>query len=390
MKRFLFLLLALPFLLQQYPLVAQTVRGIVFHDKNGNKQQDRGEPGIPGVAVSDQVGVVLTDAEGRFQLEATDLFNTIFISLPDGYQGDFWQVRAPELSFPLRQDQAPQSFRFIHASDTHVDSLNLPRMARFRQMADSIGAAFVIVSGDLIRDALRVTEPVARAYYEMYLGEIGKFSMPVFSGMGNHELFGIERDKSLVSEKHPLYGKNMYRHYLGPDYYSFNFGGLHFVSVDAMQYKNLYYYGGIDSLQLAWLEKDLAVIPKDMPVITFNHIPLVSPGFSFQDFENDDFYGPSLLNINGKLQHRHIVSNFADLKKVIGGRPYPLALSGHYHAAQEGYFVGAEPRFAQTSAITRPDRFDFNGFPVRSGFTVYEVSGGKVVKSWFVPLNLKQ
>nr|HMQ61833.1 metallophosphoesterase N-terminal domain-containing protein [Flavilitoribacter sp.] len=188
MKRFLFLILALPFLLQQYPLVAQTVSGVVFHDKNGNKLQDSGEPGLSGVAVSDQVNVVLTDQEGRFRLETSDRFNTVFISLPDGYQGNFWQVKAAELSFPLQAVKVPRSFRFIHASDTHADSLNLPRMARFREMADSIGAAFVIVSGDLVRDALRVTEPVARAYYEMYLREIGKFSMPVFSGVGNHEL----------------------------------------------------------------------------------------------------------------------------------------------------------------------------------------------------------
>ena len=106
------------------------------------------------------------------------------------------------------------------------------------------------------------------------------------------------------------------------------------------------------------------------------------------NFDNDDYYGPTLLTIKGALKHRHIVENYADLKKVIGDRPYPLALAGHYHAAQEGYFVGSATRFAQTSAITRPDRFDFNGFKVRSGFTVYEVADGKIVKSTFIPLNL--
>lgn len=365
-----------------------TISGQVFHDKNGNRQKDAGEPGLPNVVVSDQVNIALTNHDGLFELETTDLFNTVFISLPDGYQGKNWQTKAPTLSFPIQATGNTRSFRFIHASDTHIDSLNLPRMARFRQMADSIGAAFVLVSGDLIRDALRVPEPVARGYFEMYVREIEQFSMPVYSGMGNHELFGIERHFSLVSEKHPLYGKNMYRHYLGPDYYSFNYGGLHFVSIDAMEYKNLYYYGGIDSLQLAWLEKDLAAIPPGAPVVTFNHIPLVSPGFSFMDFDNDDYYGPTLLTIKGALKHRHIVENYADLKKVMGDRPYPLALAGHYHAAQEGYFVGSATRFAQTSAITRPDRFDFNGFKVRSGFTVYEVADGKIVKSTFIPLNL--
>jgi predicted MPP superfamily phosphohydrolase len=263
-------------------------------------------------------------------------------------------------------------------------------MARFRQMSDSIGVDFIVISGDLIRDALRQTEATASAYYKLYVQEISKFKMPVYSALGNHELFGIERDKSLVSTEHPLYGKKMYRHFLGPNYYSFNYGGIHFISIDDVDYQNLYYYGGVDSLQLKWLEKDLKPVSKVAPIITFNHIPFMSPGFSFFDYENDIFYGPNLLTHNGKLHHRHIAYNFKEVSKRIGDRPYPLALSGHYHAAQEGVFIGTDTKFAQTSAITRPDSYVYNDmFKVRSGFTLFEVQDGKIVSSTFVPLNLK-
>lgn len=365
-----------------------TITGVVFEDSNGNGIKDSKERGIGGVVVSDQLNTITTNGDGVYELMSTSELPYVFVSQPTGFSGEFYQPKASKVNFPLSRTKDQKNFRFIHASDTHVDSLNLSRMARFRELVDSIGVDFVIVTGDLIRDALRVNEETASNYYNMYLQEIGKLKVSVYSVVGNHELFGIERDKSLVSSEHPLYAKKMYRHFLGPDYYSFNYGGIHFVAVDGVDYQNLYYYGGVDSLQLKWLENDLKSLPKETPIVTFNHIPFVSPGFSFLDFENDMFYGPQLLVHNGKLKHRHIIHNFEEVKKRIGSHPYPLALSGHYHSAQEGKIMGTDTKFVQTSAITRPDEYEYNGFKMKSGFTVYEVKDGQIFSSKFIPLNL--
>ncbi len=362
--------------------------GTVFEDRNNNAIQDNGEPGIAGVMVSDQSGTAVTGSDGRYVLMDTSNSPFIFISTPEGYSGKFFSDRAPKRSFPLKKTGIRNHFKFIHASDTHVDSANLPRMKRFRELADSTGAEFILLTGDLIRDALRNPEALSSAYYEMFLKEISKFKIPVYSVPGNHELFGIERDKSLVSAEHPLYGKKMYRHFLGPDYYSFNYGGIHFVGMNTVDFQNLYYYGGVDSLQLKWLKGDLAAIDPQKPVITFNHIPFLSPGFSFMDFEDDIFYGPQLLRQEDTLRHRHIVYNFGKVKKIIGDRPFPLALSGHYHAAQVATMSGSPTIFSQTSAITRPDNFDSHGFLARSGFTLYEITDKKITASTFIPLNL--
>ncbi len=375
--------------LTSFNLFAQDIEimGTVYDDENGNNEKDRGEMGVPNVVVSDQESSTITNENGDFLLKTSADFPYLFIAQPSGYVGKYYYPKAPETNFPIKKDQNQDQFKFIHASDTHIDSLNLPRMARFREMADSTGADFIVISGDLIRDALRVNVETASSYYEMYVGEIEKFKMPVYSGVGNHEIFGIERDKSLVSTDQPLYGKKMFRHYLGPNYYSFNYGGIHFIALDAVGYQNLYYFGGVDSLQLVWLENDLKYLPSDTPIITFNHIPFISPGFSFQNFENDIFYGPQLLLQKNKLEHRHIVHNYSEVKKRIGNRPYPLALSGHYHSAQEGLVIGSNTTFAQTSAITRPDQYDYNGFKIRSGFTLYEVKNGQIISSQFIPLN---
>ena len=363
------------------------VYGVVFVDLNKNGTKEENEKGISKVVVSDQKAITTTDSEGRYTLKTDNEFPQINISMPSGYKGVFFYSKVSEVNFPLHKDKNQDSFKFIHASDTHVDSLNLPRMERFRIMVDSIKPDFVLITGDLIRDALRVNEETAKNYYQMYLNEIAKFNTPVYSGVGNHELFGIERDKSLVSQEHPLYGKKMYRSFLGPNYYSFNYGDIHFISVDAVEYQNLYYFGGIDSIQLNWLEKDIKLISKKKSIITFNHIPFMSPGFSFQDFKTHPFYGPQLLEHKGQKHHRHIVYNFHELQNIIGERSYPLALSGHYHAAQEGKIEGNNTLFAQTSAITRPDQFNYQGFMVKSGFTLYEVKDGTIISSKFMPLN---
>lgn len=372
-------------------LVAQgiEIKGIVFEDANGNTFQDSGEKGIPMVVVSDQVKTSLTNASGEFVLFSESEFPHLFISQPSGYTGIYYYKKAAEMNFPLQLSKNQKKFTFIHASDTHVDAASLPRMIRFREMADSLNVAFVIITGDLIRDALRVNEATASGYYQLFVEEVTKFKTPVYSGVGNHEIFGIERDKSLVSMEHPMYGKKMFRHFLGPNYYSFNYGGIHFISIDGVGYQNLYYYGGVDEAQLAWLEADLAQVDTEAPIITFNHIPFVSSGFSFQNFQNHPFYGPQLLQQGENMEHRHLVYNFDEIQKRLGERPYPLALSGHYHAAQTNTIVGSNTVFAQTSAIKGPDNFSYNGFEVRSGFTLYEVEEGAIVTSTFIPLNLE-
>jgi uncharacterized protein (TIGR03067 family) len=287
------------------------VTGVVFLDANENGVRDSGEAGLPGVAVSNQDTVVVTDASGAFRM-TTRGTGIVFVSTPDGYRqvGSFWKdvAASPTLAFPLATSPAPASFTFIHASDTHLSPASLPRTQRLRALADSIGPDFVIISGDLVRDALRVGEAEATGYYDMFMRERGAFRSPVFTVPGNHENFGIERDTSHVSASHPLYGRRMYHHYLGPDYYSFTRGGVHFVGLNTVDIDDQRYYGHVDSLQLAWLARDLALIPPSMPVITFDHIPF------FSTFEGIGGYtdsppAPTLITVNGKTAFRHVISN---------------------------------------------------------------------------------
>ena len=76
------------------------------------------------------------------------------------------------ISFGLRVERQPRSFRFIHASDTHIDTSSVGRVRRFRALADSLDPALTLFAGDLIKDAMSQQEPRARGYFELFLAEM--------------------------------------------------------------------------------------------------------------------------------------------------------------------------------------------------------------------------
>jgi 3',5'-cyclic AMP phosphodiesterase CpdA len=276
--------------------------------------------------------------------------------------------------------------RFIHASDTHIAPASMARTRRLRTLVDSIRPGFVLITGDLVRDALRVPEAEATGYYELFMQERAAFRTPLFTVPGNHEIFGIERDTSHVSSSHPLYGRGMYHHYLGPDYYSFTRGGVHFVGLNTVDVDDQRYYGHVDSLQLAWLERDLALVPATMPVVTFDHIPFVTT-FEMLNGYTDRPPAPSLITVRGRTVYRHSVSNAADVLAILRRHRHVLALGGHMHATEriEYEMSGVKTRFHQVSAVVGGARN--SGLESPSGVTLYRVRNGVIDEGRFIPLD---
>ena len=148
------------------------VAGFVFEDVNGNGSRDSGERGLAGVAISNQHEVVKSGADGAYRLTGPGS-GVVFVSLTDDHRavGTFWKTvpsasSSAPLDFALAARQAPTTFTFIHASDTHVSPQSLVRLQQFRAIAEARRSDFVLVTGDLVRDALRVGEDEARGYYE--------------------------------------------------------------------------------------------------------------------------------------------------------------------------------------------------------------------------------
>jgi Calcineurin-like phosphoesterase len=392
----LLLVLAAPATALAQSRLPGTVEGTVFDDANRDGERAPSETGLPGIVVCDRSSCAVTDVEGTYRLPVGQGQDVVWVRQPEGFRaarGFFRPVPAEpssaRVSFPLERREEPSDFTFVHASDTHLDEESLPRFRRLRELVVERGAAFVLVTGDLVRDALRVDEATARERFERFRREKDAFPVPMWVVPGNHENFGIERHLSGVSKDNPLYGKAMYHLYLGPSYYSFDFGGIHFVGLDTVDIDDRWYYGHVDATQLHWLADDLSHVAPETPIVTFNHIPFFSALLGAGGYLPDDGDTPgSVIVVGGKAQYRHVVSNFADVLKLFEGRRYPLALAGHIHAREE-LVIGDErfsTRFNQTAAVVGGAGEDY-GMKLVSGVTLYRVRGGVIDGGEFIPLD---
>lgn len=366
------------------------VHGVVYVDANANGTRDAAERGVPGAMVSNQRDVVVTDSLGRFELPSGTT-GVVFVSVPSGYRssGTFWRATssAPTaFDFGLIGQTQPKTFSFVHASDPHIEPKNVDRFRRFRTMTDSLAPAFALMGGDLVRDAMSQTEANARAYFDLYVAESRAFRTPVWTVPGNHDHYGIIRSRSHADSASPLYNRGMYRQYFGPDYYSFTYGGVHFIGLNTISPDDSAYYGDVDAVQLEWLKRDLAHVPATTPVVTFNHIPMVTSWQTLIGYDEDPLVA-TLAIVNGKKRYRHVVGNVLDVLEAMRGHRYVLALGSHDHAPERVSYVtnGVELRSDVSAAIVGGN--DLGAVVVPSGFSLYTVHDGTIDAGRFFRLD---
>ena len=277
-------------------------QGLVFHDRNRNGLPDPGEEGLAGVPVSDGRRVVLTDRDGGFHLPEGGLSGPVFVSPPSGWWTDrFWLPPGDELYFGLYAIAEPEEFSFIQVTDIHL----IPEAAdNLRQFVDAVNSlpeppAFVVATGDLIMAGDRYREPrQLEAAFTDYLALMAALEVPLFNVLGNHDC------ACALPREHPYWHKGAYRALLGPSWYSFNYGGWHFVVLDTNS-PSCPTWEAIPQEQLYWLEQDLAVLPPATPLVLFSHVPLF------------------------------LCQNFQGLLKAVSGHEVKVAAAGHLHATDE-------------------------------------------------------
>ena len=234
------------------------VTGILHEDTNGDNVRDNGERGIPGVRVSNGIDIVTTSADGGFIL-TMPLADTrcIFPIIPEDYvvPGNVY-VRIPydartdrEVSIGLRKrtEPAPTRFSFVQITDIHVgipDDLgamtkDLAEINAMRPAPD-----FVFATGDLTNNGNQVSQ------YQGYVAATRTLAMPLVNIIGNHDYCD------------GAYGLKNWETYLGPPYFSFDYGGCHILCLESSHYEDR---------QKAWVEKDLSLVPTGKPIIVFQH-----------------------------------------------------------------------------------------------------------------------
>jgi len=315
---------------------------------------------LAGVGVSDGLTVTRTGDDGTFSLPARDDAEFVWVTVPSEYHalvpGWFVDVRdrddAQRLRFALDpRIEAPRAgCRFVQVTDLHV---SVDEGARLRPLIEAgvVAPPGVDVTGDTTAAELRadletIVTRVApdfivatgdladygqREELEAYREAITDLGVAVASIPGNHDHLSVltrEAIDEFFSEwatrddtegldagaafQREVFGGNWRRaksgrvpwvDVMGPLYYSFDWGGVHFVAYDG---EGLRRYGD-DYPQDEWLAADLATVARDTPVVVCTHFP-----------EDRDFYR----------------SRFADVRLV-------ASISGHWHGTRVWHDSGA-------------------------------------------------
>lgn len=260
------------------------IHGRVVLDANANGQLDADEKGVAGVAVSDGVQWVLTDAAGNYELTLADdpLFpfrgaRTITMSWPSNFwPSSLWWRRLADLpadgrlDFGLRPDKQLLPITFVHGTDPHnsmIGVFNKVMRDEIERMKSRVHLAFI--TGDLGYASYPGVEqsfPPIRQYTDA-------FPVPMFHAIGNHDVVGLHGpDWSKPTEFH---GYGAFTKYISPVRWSFDYAGIHFVGLDwshrvGPELKTLE-TSGIEETAAKWLDADLSRVAKPARIYLFMH-----------------------------------------------------------------------------------------------------------------------
>lgn len=305
-----------------------TLKGVVYCDGEG----------VPGVVVSDGVEVTVTDNEGIYYLPSAKQNKFVFISLPGNYeiaasdnipqffkrlaggtsveQNDFALVRADNNDHVVL---AMTDWHLANRNDDLSQFSNgfLPDVnATITAYAAAGKKVYGVAMGDMTWDAYWYENNFR---LENYLVEMKKINCHMFNMMGNHD-----NDPYVQGDIPP---ETPFRELIGPTYYSFNLGQIHYVILDDIQYINTggaqgvigdrSYSDIVVSAQTAWLAKDLAAITdKSTPVVIFIHSPL---------------YGNPTLNASGEQVNTVVLNNGSAIRSLVQDFGNVHFVSGHTH-----------------------------------------------------------
>ena len=271
------------------------VKGTVFDDANGNSQFDAGEKGVAGVGVSNGSDVVLTDADGRYELPARNPM-VVFVIQPTGYRVPVNERRLPQfhyvhkpagspvqkypgsaptgalpeqVNFPLLKSDDSENFNMLVFGDSQpYNETEIDYLRRTVANLPDIGEmAFGVTLGDVTGDRPDFFEPVSRV--------IAQIGLPWHPLPGNHD-HNLDATSDEVATE-------TWEAFFGPTTYSFNRGKVHFIVADDILHTpnaeaRSLYVGGLREDQLRFIENDLKWVPKDHLIVLLVHIPLFDEG----------------------------------------------------------------------------------------------------------------
>ncbi|MCF6284043.1 MAG: hypothetical protein L3K26_02485, partial [Candidatus Hydrogenedentes bacterium] len=276
----------------------QMISGRITRMEEGNKAQ-----GVEDISVTDGYSVVKTDAAGAYSLVPDPSAVFVYITRPSGYDvtGSWYKPLAAEVGFTLKAAAEDENeYIFIHVTDTHLSGS--PRsqkgLSDFVTELNSLTPKprFVVNSGDLISLSKALKSSVATGQTDLrtYVGIMNNLDMPHYNVAGDHT------DSAYRMEDFPRgdhrCDKPLYWEHLGPNFFSFEYGKIHFMAIDSSYHLGKRQINGaeyptleIQPMHQAWMKQDMSMRKAGSFVVTASETDLVEqcPGFMEMAAEND-------------------------------------------------------------------------------------------------------
>lgn len=237
----------------------RTIKGSVLIDEHG----------FQGAVLTDGFSVVKTNRKGEFKISPHERARFITLTTPDGYKhtSSFYiPVDSQEFIFTV-EPAGESSGHFVHYSDPEEYGYR-DWIDRLREYIETNEPEFIVMSGDICYER----------GLKMHANEVTEDRMGcrLVYTLGNHDLL-----KGYTDPLGNDHGEQLFETLFGPVWYSFNVGGVHFVVLPMLFGDAKPSFSSADVYK--WLEKDLEMMPKGMPVVMFAHtIPVNNDRFEFK------------------------------------------------------------------------------------------------------------
>ena len=250
-------------------------------------------------------------------------------------------------------------FDIVFITDVHIERgrLAVSKFSRTIAEINSLKPAFVWDMGDM---SLYPNSGKA------YLDCIKQLQMPLHACPGNHDI--------ALYDTNP---RKLFNDCFGPTYYSFGFGGVHFITLDGntvvqREGKNTI-DACLDPRQIAWLKADLEATPQQTPVICGVHIPIVSTYIKRR--------GGGIFPKDFPIAPQFNESRAEELINILALHNVKLVLQGHAHENERTTVKGIE--FISSISISgcwwrSGEGFERGVDNVPRGYRVIEVRGGRI------------
>lgn len=254
-----------------------------------------GKP-VSGVSVSDGVFVTKTDSEGCYYLSSMRKNGYVFISVPKNYRvavnrtiPQFFKRFKAAASSEYEQNTfilAPEAnvkHRMLAFTDCHLanrtnDVIQFEQMFKDNlreQIVNAKGESlplYAVCLGDMSWDEWWYKNSYS---IENYYRTMEDLDVAIYNIPGNHD-----NDPYVPDD---FKSENMFRKWIGPTYYSFNVGDIHYILMDNTIFRNSGasqgvvgnvqdYSQGLTANEMKWLEADLANVPAGSKVFVGMHI----------------------------------------------------------------------------------------------------------------------